>query len=155
MKPHLRLALLLPTCLMMSSCVSAWMAVSTGVTLRSGMERAEVHRKLGTPNATITDVKVKNAYGRELKAKFVDTHLYRGKLNSFDEGSGQAISNAVTLGAAEAIAIPMTAAEIAVRSVQHHQIEIAYGADLRLLEYSDNEPLQRAGMPDKSRAPAR
>lgn len=155
MKPHLRLALLLPTCLMMSSCVSAWMAASTGVTLKKGMERAVVHRKLGTPASTSTDVMVKTGYGETIKAKFVDTHLYQGKLNSFDEGSGQAITNAVTLGTAEAIMIPMTVADIAVRSVQHHQIEIAYGANQRLLEYSDNKPLRKAGMPDKSRDPAR
>ncbi|MBB5036081.1 hypothetical protein [Prosthecobacter dejongeii] len=151
MKHCLRLALLVATCLTMSNCVSAWMTASTGVTLKTGMERAEVHRQLGAPNATITDVTVLDTYGRELKAKFMDTHVYQGKLNSFDEGSGQAISNAVTLGTAEAIMIPMTAAEIAMRSMQHHRIEIAYDANQRLLEYADNEPLQRARAPDKSR----
>lgn len=155
MKHLSQLALLLATCLMMSSCVSAWMAASTGVTLKTGMQRTEVHRKLGAPTSTSTGITVKNGYGETMKAKFVDTHLYQGKLNSFDEGSGQAISNAVTLGTAEAIMIPMTAADIAVRSMQHHRIEIAYGPDLRLLEYSDNEPLQRAGVPDKSRDSAR
>lgn len=155
MKYRLPLALLLPACLMMSSCVSAWMTASTGVTLRTGMDRAEVHRKLGAPNATITDVTVENGYGRKVKAKVVDTHLYRGKLNSLNEGAGQATSNAVTLGAAEAISIPLTAVDIAVRSVQKHRVEIAYGADLRLLEYSDNAPLPRAGPPDASRNPVR
>lgn len=155
MKPHLYLALLLPTCLMMSSCVSAWMAASTGVTLKKGMERAVVHRKLGTPASTSTDVMVKTGYGETIKAKFVDTHLYQGKLNSFNEGSVQAMSNALTLGTAEVIMIPMTVAGIKVQKMEQHEVEIAYGADLRLLEYSDNEPLQKAGVPDKSRTPAR
>lgn len=136
---------------MLSSCVSAWMAASTGVTLKTGMERAEVHHKLGAPNSTCKDVTLKNGNGEKVKAKFVDTHLYRGKLNSFDEGAGQAITNAVTLGTAEAIMIPMTAADIAVRSAQKHRVEVSYGADSRVLKYSIDAPLQSAEIPDNPR----
>lgn len=141
-KMHLKLFTLVLACMVTSSCVSAWMAGSTGVSIKRGMSRDEVHQKLGPPSSAggPKNFDIRGFSNEKKTVRLVDVHLYRGKINSVDEGGGQAIANALTLGTAEVIMIPMTAAEIAVRSGQNHRIDVAYGDDLRVLDYTVKDP---------------
>lgn len=113
------------------------MTGATGVRIKPGMNREEVHQKLGPPTSVgePKSFDVRGYRNEKKNVRLVDVHLYRGKINSVDEGGGQATVNALTLGTAEVIMIPMTAADIAVRSGQNHRIDVAYGDDLRVLDY--------------------
>ncbi len=135
---YFKLVALLMTCIMSSSCVSAWMTGATGVKIKRGMTRDVVHQKLGPPNATLDARKLdlRGTQGGKPKINIVDVHLYRGKINTVDEGGGQAIANALTLGTAELIMIPMTAVDIIIRSGQKHKISVDYGADYKVISHS-------------------
>lgn len=141
---HLKLFTLILACMATSSCVSAWMTGATGVNIKPGMNRDEVHQKLGPPSSAgePKNFDIRGYRNEKKNVLLVDVHLYRGKINTVDEGGGQATLNAVTLGTAEVIMIPMTAASIAVRSGQKHRIDVAYGDDLRVLDYTVKDPLK-------------
>lgn len=115
------------------SCISGWMTAGTGMypnKLR-GKSRTQVIGKLGQPQETKTTWK--NEFASQslcgVMLKSIDRFAYTGKVNSIDEGSGQAIANALTLGTSEMIAIPLTTVEIIARSFGHHQIYVMYDKD--------------------------
>lgn len=96
---------------------------------REGMPRAEVVKTLGQPESKTTDVKGEHRYEfrhRDLKIAYSESYRYRGKINSIDEGGGQAIMNALTLGTGEIILIPLTTIDIAKRSLETHEIHVFY-----------------------------
>ncbi len=142
MKINLYLCTLLLCCNMTTGCVSAWMTTGTGVRINDGMERSEVHKILGSPVSTgdSKDFKSRSYTYKAEEIRLVDVHLYKGKVNTVDEGSGQAIMNALTLGTAEVIMIPMTAAEIAIRSSTSHKISVAYDDNLRVIDSIVTDP---------------
>ena len=107
------------------------MTAATGksAAIAKGTAREEDISSFGDPVVTRTKVSEEltdRLWFTSYPISYLDIHHYRGKLNSADEGSGQAIVNALTLGTAEAIMIPLTAVDIVARSFGNHEIFVFY-----------------------------
>ena len=121
--------LLMP--LAFSGCISAWMTAGTGkrIYFGEGTPKPEVRSVLGEPFETSTEIdpRYRKAFSW---SKRTITHLekfaYNGKINSPAEGSSEATANAVSLGTAEVVMIPLTALSIVTRSLGRHIILVFY-----------------------------
>ena len=138
MKRILRALLLLLSPLALSSCVSAWMTNATGkqVSIENGTPRSKVISAYGEPVETRKEISP--ALVNELRSEpsslgYLDIHKFRGKINAVDEGGGQAIANAITLGTAEVIMVPLTVLDILGRSFTEHEIFVFYSSGDRVV----------------------
>lgn len=119
-------------------CVSAAMDRATGtrIDFSPGMPRSEVVAKLGVPKERRTDISAEArqdfAHVRR-EISFVEHFEFRGKINYGDDGSGQAMIGALTLGLGEVVMIPLTARDIAQRSKETNLILVFFDAQERVV----------------------
>ena|ERR1017187_7514716 len=164
-KMHSRLIILcwgiLP--LFLCGCVSAWMTNATGkkIYFQTGMPRTDVVKTLGAPKERKTEINaaLRNHLSYLHKAiAYVEIYEFKGKINTVDEGGGQAIMNALTLGTAEVIMIPMTAADIVVRSLETNLIYVFYDDSDLVVDFMINPPRKyqtdQASEPSPASSPA-
>lgn len=125
--------------LCISGCISAWMTGATGekVYFSKGTPRAEVVNSLGEPVEKRD--KVSNALFHRLHTSpelisYLEIYEFKGKLNSVDEGGGQATVNALTLGTGEVIMIPLTTLDIIRRSFGSHRIFVFYDSSDKVVQ---------------------
>ena len=94
-----------------------------------GTPKLEVRSALGEPIETSYDIDPKyreDFSWRNRKITHHEKYAYKGKINTVDEGGGQATVNALTLGTGEVIMIPLTALSIVTRSFGMHIIYVFY-----------------------------
>jgi hypothetical protein len=135
MKFHTLIPLIIAT-LLTSGCASVWLTCHTGKTIyfEQGTKRSEIINILGEPSGRSRVVEERHALRLRYTAggissnqiSHIENYDYKGKINSIDEGSGQAMANAITLGTGEIIALPITVVSIVTRSFGHHKIFVFY-----------------------------
>ena len=119
------------------------MTASTGkeLSIYRGTSRIEVIKQLGEPKERRTDINGETTarfISYRTPVSYIEIFRYRGKLNAPDEGGGQAIINALTLGTAEVAMIPLTTADIAIRSVENNLIYVFFDSNSNVVDVETN-----------------
>ena len=137
-----------------TGCVSGVMTASTGKDLAfpPGTSRVDVISALGAPMERRTDISAearKRFSHRHEPVAFAEIFEYKGKINYSDEGSGEAMIGALTLGASEIIMIPATAVSIVKRSRATNHIYVFFDSSERVIDYIVNPQLEYQSSPSK------
>lgn len=131
-------------------CVSGVMTASTGKKLEitSGDSRLDIISKLGAPTERRTDISPQArkyfSYSRK-PIVFAEIFEYKGKINSSDEGAGEAMIGTLTLGVSEIFMIPATAVSIAKRSKETNRIYVFFDDSDQVVAYMINPTVEYQG----------
>ena len=148
MKKILLISTMCVVVLVFSGCIAAWMTASTGkkLELHEGMARGDVIKLLGEPKERRSDysnvVRHQFMYLRR-PVTFAEVFEYKGKINAADEGGGQATIGALTLGVGEIFMIPMTAVDIAKRSLETNLIYVLFDGSEKVIGFIVNPVLKK------------
>ncbi len=100
------------------------------------MSRSEVHARLGEPQETTDGLRNgARTFVKPSEVAITDRHRYSGKVNYPEEGGGQATVNALTLGTAEVVLIPLTLADIASRSASTTLVDVFYNPRHEIIDF--------------------